>query len=63
MLKIPAETQNGKVFRLANKGMPKLNDPNSFGNLYARANVVLPEKLSKDERELVEELAKLRKKD
>lgn len=63
LLKIPPETQNGKVFRLANKGMPKLADPNTFGNLYARANVLLPDKLSKKERELVQELAELRKKE
>jgi len=62
MLKIPPETQNGKTFRLANKGMPKLNDPNSFGNLYARVRVTLPDKLSKKEIELFQELANLRKK-
>lgn len=61
MLKVPAETQNGKTFRLANKGMPKLNEPNAFGSLYARAKIVLPEKLSKKEQELFQELAALRK--
>jgi curved DNA-binding protein len=63
MLKVPPETQNGKMFRLANKGMPKLNDANAFGNLYARAKIVLPDKLSKKETELFEELRGLRKKD
>jgi curved DNA-binding protein len=62
MLKIPPETQNGKTFRLANKGMPKLNESNAFGNLYARVRVVLPEKLSKQEQELIHELAQLRQK-
>lgn len=60
MLKIPAETQNGKTFRLANKGMPKLNEPNAFGNLYAHARIVLPNKLSDKEKELFEELKELR---
>lgn len=60
MLKIPAETQNGKTFRLANKGMPKLNEANAFGNLYARLRVTLPDKLSKKESELFEELKALR---
>lgn len=60
LLKIPAETQNGKTFRLANKGMPKLNEANAFGNLYARLRVTLPEKLSKKESELFEELKSLR---
>jgi curved DNA-binding protein len=63
MLKIPPETQNGKTFRLANKGMPKLNEANAFGNLYARAKIVLPDKLSKKETELFEELKALRKKE
>lgn len=62
MLKIPPESQNGKTFRLANKGMPKLNEPNAFGDLYARIKVVLPEKLSKKEQELFQQLAALRKK-
>lgn len=62
MLKVPPETPNGKTFRLANKGMPKLNDPNAFGNLYARVKVVLPEKLSAKEKELFQELAALRNK-
>lgn len=61
MLRIPADTQNGKLFRLANKGMPKLNEPNAFGNLVARVKVVLPDKLSKKEQELFQELAALRK--
>jgi curved DNA-binding protein len=61
MLKIPPESQNGKTFRLANKGMPKLNEPNAFGDLYARIKVVLPEKLSKKEQELFQQLAALRK--
>lgn len=63
MLKIPAETQNGKTFRLANKGMPKLSEPNAFGNLYARARVTLPDKLSKKETELFQELKGLRQSD
>jgi curved DNA-binding protein len=59
-LKIPAETQSGKVFRLGGQGMPKLNEPNSFGDLYAKVRVVLPEHLTPEERELFERLAKMR---
>jgi curved DNA-binding protein len=62
ILKIPAETPNGKTFRLANKGMPKLNEANAFGNLYANVKVVLPEKLNAKEKELFQDLAALRKK-
>ena len=54
-LKIPPETQNGKVFRLAGQGMPKLGG-NTKGDLLATVNVVLPTKLSDRERELFREL-------
>lgn len=61
VLKIPAETQSGKTFRLAGQGMPRLNEPDSFGDLFAKVRVVLPEHLSPSERELFETLSKLRK--
>jgi curved DNA-binding protein len=60
-LKIPAGTQTGKTFRLTGQGMPKLNQPGKFGDLYVSARVVLPENLSAQEKELFERLAKLRK--
>ncbi|HEX7588665.1 MAG TPA: J domain-containing protein [Anaerolineae bacterium] len=60
-LKIPPETQSGKVFRLAGQGMPRLNEPNSSGDLYAKVRVVLPEHLTTEERELFQKLAELRK--
>jgi DnaJ-class molecular chaperone len=58
-LTIPAETQNGRVFRLAGQGMPKLNS-NERGDLYARIKVILPTNLTERERELVRELKRLR---
>jgi len=61
MLKIPPETQNGRSFRLTGKGMPKLSQPKQHGDLYAEVNIVLPQRLSKRERELFQELASLRK--
>ena len=61
MLKVPPETQNGRNFRLTGKGMPKLSAPQQRGDLYAEVNVVLPQRLSKRERELFQELASLRK--
>jgi curved DNA-binding protein len=60
VLRIPAETQNGRVFRLKGKGMPRLNDPQHNGDLFAEIYVVLPDKLTEKERKLFEELAKLR---
>lgn len=60
MLKIPPETQNGRVFRLRGKGLPKLETPpQKHGDLLAEVRVVLPECLSDKERKLFEELAKL----
>jgi len=58
-LKIPAETQNGKMFRLAGQGMPRLGD-SARGDLFAKIHVVLPAKLSKREKELFEELKTIR---
>ena len=58
-LKIPPETQNGKVFRLAGQGMPKMGNDKK-GDLYAKVRVVLPTKLTDGERELFQEFRKLR---
>lgn len=49
-LRIPPETQNGRVFRLRGKGLSKGDD--ARGDLLARVNVVLPTGLSAEEREL-----------
>jgi molecular chaperone DnaJ len=54
-LKIPPETQNGKVFRLTGQGMPHLND-SSKGDLFAKVKVVLPTGLTAQERQLFEQL-------
>jgi DnaJ-class molecular chaperone len=58
-LKIPPETQNGKVFRLAGKGMPVLGNVN-FGNMFAKVKVVLPTNLTEEEKKLFERLRSLR---
>jgi DnaJ-class molecular chaperone len=58
-LKIPPETQNGKVFRLAGKGMPQLGNAD-YGNLFAKVKVVLPTNLTEEERRLFEKLRSLR---
>ena|SRR2546422_1329062 len=55
-LTVPPETQNGRSFRLVGKGMPHLRGEGS-GNLFARVKVVLPMRLSTEERELFEKLA------
>lgn len=60
LLKIPPQTQNGKQFRLASKGMPKLNEPSAFGDLYVKVRVVLPDNLGDKEMKLFQELADIR---
>lgn len=59
MLTIPPETQNGRVFRLAGKGMPRLKGEGS-GNLLVRVKVILPLNLTSEERALFEQLARTR---
>ena len=54
-LRVPPETQNGKVFRLAGQGMPHLND-SSRGDIFAKVNVVLPTRLTPQEKQLFEQL-------
>ena len=58
-MKIPPKTTSGKTFRLPGQGMPKLNK-NERGNLYARVRVQIPESISERERELLEEIKKVR---
>ncbi|MDX5346558.1 MAG: J domain-containing protein, partial [Hymenobacteraceae bacterium] len=55
-MNIPAGTQNGKVLRLKGKGMPHYAHPAQHGDLYLNVQVVLPEKLSNEERALFEKL-------
>jgi DnaJ-class molecular chaperone len=57
-LRIPAETQNGQSFRMSGLGMPKAGG--GFGDLYVRAKIVLPSRLTPAERQLFEELQRLR---
>jgi curved DNA-binding protein len=54
-LRIPPETQAGKVFRLAGQGMPK-RDGKGFGDLFAEARIVIPQPLTREQRDLFEML-------
>jgi len=53
-LKVPEGTQGGKVFRLAGQGMPRPGG--GFGDLYARARLVLPDPMTDEQRRLFERL-------
>ncbi len=57
-LRIPAGTQSGKRIRLRGKGMPSIKQPDHFGDLFARVLITVPENLTPEQRERVEELQK-----
>lgn len=59
-LTIPAGTGNGKSFRLRGLGMPNLREPQQRGNLIATVQVQLPTELSSEERQLFEQLRRLK---
>ncbi len=56
-LKIPSGTQPGTVFRLKNKGMPDTRG--GRGDQFVSVNVQIPKKLSRKEKELLEELKRI----
>ncbi len=58
-LRIPPETQNGRTFRLAGQGMPKLGGSGA-GDFFAKVRVVLPTSLTPEERGLFEKLRERR---
>ena len=61
-LKIPAETQSGRVFRLRDKGVRPVRS-NSRGDLFCRVAVETPVHLSAEQRELIHQLEELLQKD
>ena len=57
-VKIPAGTQSGKQFRLKAKGMPIIRS-DDYGDLYLETNVIIPESLSKEQKDLLEKFKSL----
>ncbi len=60
-LRVPPGTQNGRTFRVKGKGAPKAKG--GYGDLLATVRVVVPEKVTDAERELLEKLAAERQHD
>jgi curved DNA-binding protein len=60
-MKVPPETQPGRIIRLRGQGMPHLRDPQQRGDLYVKVQAKLPQHLSNEEKKLFEQLAKIRK--
>ncbi|MBP7216985.1 MAG: molecular chaperone DnaJ [Candidatus Omnitrophica bacterium] len=57
-MKIPAGTQSGKVFRLHEKGIPDVHGRGN-GDELVRVTVDIPSRLSAQQRQLIEEFARL----
>lgn len=57
-VKVPSGTQSGRQFRLRGRGMPALNG-GGYGDLIVQLEVETPVKLSKRQRELLEEFQSL----
>lgn len=59
-LRIPEGTQSGSVFRLRNKGIVSLGE-RGRGDQFVTVNVAIPTKLTKEQRQIFESLAKVSK--
>ena len=59
-LTIPAETQNGRTFKLSGRGMTKMTG--GKGDFLVRIKVMLPEQLTDEERALFVRLKEARNK-
>ena len=57
-VKVPEGTQTGKQFRLKGKGMPVMRSSN-FGDLYIQVVTETPQKLTRRQRELLEEFEEI----
>jgi len=57
-VKVPEGTQSGRRFRLHGKGMPVLRSRQT-GDMYVQVMVETPQKLTKRQRELLNEFEKL----
>lgn len=60
-LKIPTGVQPGATLLMAKRGVPKLGNPNVRGDQYVKVKVTIPNKISNEEKALVEELDKNQK--
>jgi curved DNA-binding protein len=59
-LDLPAETPNGRIFRLKGLGMPVLKNPEKRGNLYVTVEAELPKHPIAEEKDLIQQWKKLR---
>ena len=55
-LRIPEGTQSGQKFRIRGKGMPIMKKKDEYGDLFARVLLTVPESLTPEQRQRVEDL-------
>ncbi len=58
-VKVHEGTQTGTTLRLRGKGMPDVNGGSGKGDLFATVQVLTPKKLSREQRNLIEQLSKM----
>lgn len=61
-LTVKPETQNGTKVKLKGKGFPIYKKEGAFGDLFITYDIIIPNNLTEKEKELIQELAKLRSK-
>jgi len=54
---IPSGTQPGDVIEIPKLGMPSLRDKSSRGSLYVKVQIKIPQRLTKEQREILEAFA------
>ncbi len=52
-LTVPEGTQNGKTFRIKNRGIPKLNSDNLRGDMVVTVKVVIPSHLAESQKDVL----------
>ena len=62
-LRLPAGTQDGKRFKVRGAGAPRARGGGEPGDLVVRVGVVVPKKLTRREKEILEALAEERNED
>jgi DnaJ-class molecular chaperone len=58
-LKIPPGTQSGQKFRLRERGVPSLRNPEARGDQFVEVQVTLPKVISEETKELLKRYAQL----
>jgi len=57
-VKVPPGTSSGTLIRLRGRGMPKLNKPDEYGDLYLRVMLTVPTDLTENEKKQLAEIGR-----